>query len=79
MLGAVRLHGRAMMPFGSVELLFILAILAMLVLVPLIVVIVVLAVTRRPSGPPPAPQNQRPPDGYWWDGSKWNPPGSAPG
>jgi hypothetical protein len=30
---------------------------------------------RRSSGLPP--EDQEPPPGYWWDGEKWNPPGST--
>jgi hypothetical protein len=57
--------------------------LMVIVLVLAIVMAVVLAVVLglrrkgRSVTPTDAPAEQQPPPGYWWDGGKWNPPGSA--
>ena len=31
----------------------------------------------EPGSAVAAPEGQRPPAGWWWDGSKWNPPASG--
>ena len=57
--------------------------LMIVVLIFVILVVSVLAIVLglrrkgRSIVPTDAPSGQQPPPGYWWDGEKWNPPGSA--
>lgn len=61
----------------GVQELIVIVVVAVVIVIALALVLVYATRRGTSSRSGSAPTGQQPPPGYWWDGDKWNPPGTA--